>query len=65
MFNVHGFLNNRKVIDWHLPHIPNVGDTVRLNQDTYATVTEVIWCLDEPIDQDMKAQRVNIRMEKL
>lgn len=62
MFHVHGFLDNKKVIDWRMNEIPNVGDTMRFSGDRYATVTEIIWCMDEPISA---GQRVNIRCESI
>lgn len=45
-----------------LPCPPNVGDTLRFNESTFATVTEVVWCLDEPTTV---GQRINIRCEPL
>ncbi len=60
MFKVHGFLNEKRVINWHMEHIPRVGDTMRFYGDMYYKVTEVIWCMDEP---DTEGQRVNIRIE--
>ena len=61
MFKVHGFLDGKRVINWRMEHIPNVGDTVRFAGEKYAKVTEIIWCLDE---QSQEGQRVNIRIEK-
>ena len=60
MFKVHGFLDNKRIIDWRMANIPRIGDTVRLSGERYAKVTEVIWCLDE---DRFDEQRVNIRME--
>lgn len=59
MIKVHGFLDGKKIIDWRMHNIPRTGDTVRLVDERYAKVTEVIWCYDE----DDTGQRVNIRME--
>ena len=59
MIKVHGFLDGKKVISWLMHNIPRTGDTVRLDGDRYAKVTEVIWCDDE----DDTGQRVNLRME--
>jgi hypothetical protein len=36
---------------------PRVGDQIRLTEDRYYAVTQVVWCLDELSDQ---GQRVNI-----
>lgn len=64
MFKVHGYLDNKKVIDYRMEHLPRIGDTVRffdyLNGVTYGIVTEVIWCMDE---ESVEGQRVNIRIE--
>lgn len=60
MFKVHGYLDDKRVIDWRMEHIPRVGDTMRFNGERYAKVTEVIWCMDEPSPE---GQRVNIRAE--
>lgn len=62
MFKVHGYLDNKLVMNCSTPHIPSVGDTVRFNATSYGTVTEVIWCLDEP---DGYGQRVNLRIVSL
>ena len=34
-----------------------MGDTIRLHGDRYATVTKVVWCLDE---DDGRGTRVNL-----
>jgi hypothetical protein len=60
MFQVHGFLDNKKVIDWRMNEIPRVGDTMRFSGERYGKVTEIIWVMDEPIQA---GQRVNIRIE--
>ena len=62
MFHVHGYLDNKLVVNCHRENIPRTGDTVRIASDKYAEVTEVIWCFDEPAN---KGERVNIRMETI
>lgn len=61
MFNIHAYLDNKLVLNRQIPHIPNVGDTMRLSDTIYAKVTELIWCMDE---DDKFGVRVNIRMIK-
>jgi len=60
MFKVHGYLDEKRVINWRMEHLPRVGDTMRFAGEKYGKVTEVIWCMDEPSDE---GQRVNIRIE--
>lgn len=60
MFKVHGYLDNKRVINRQMEHIPNVGDTMRFDKEQYATVTEVVWCMDE---SSVEGQRINIRVE--
>ncbi len=60
MFKVHGYLDDKRVINWRMEHLPRTGDTVRFSGERYAKVTEVIWCMDEKSDE---GQRVNVRME--
>ena len=60
MFKVHGYLDDKLVISQRLEHLPRNGDTVRLDEDRYAIVTEVVWCMDEPSHE---GQRINLRME--
>lgn len=60
MYKVHGYLDNKRVINWRMPHLPRVGDTMRFSDEHYGTVTEVIWCMDESIEE---GQRVNLRIE--
>lgn len=66
MFKVRAFLMTepqpKLVIDWRMPHLPRVGDTVRLSGEQYAKVTEVVWCLDE---ESNEGQRVNLRLEPI
>lgn len=66
MYKVHGFLMEldgpKMVINRRMEHIPRIGDTVRLDENQYAKVTEVIWCLDEVANEET---RVNIRMDPL
>lgn len=61
-FKVHGYLNNKMVINWRLEHLPRKGDTVRLSGEIYGKVLEVIWCLDE---DSSGGQRVNLRMKTI
>ena len=42
----------------NMAQCPAVSDTLRLDDERYAIVTEVIWCIDE---SDLNCQRVNIR----
>ena len=58
MFRVHGFLDNKKVIDFHMEHLPRTGDTVRFYGEIYGKVTEIVWCIDEK----GTGTRVNMRM---
>jgi hypothetical protein len=62
MFKVHGFVDDELRIRRQMPSIPRAGDTMRLTEEKYATVTEVIWCMDEPSNE---GQRINLRMESL
>lgn len=62
MFKVHGFLDDKMVIRNRMEHLPRVGDTLRFADEQYATVTEVIWCMDEPAHE---GQRINLRIESL
>lgn len=59
MYKVHGYLDNKRVIYWRMEHLPRVGDTMRLTEERYGKVTEVIWCMDEP---SIEGQRVNLRI---
>lgn len=61
-YKVHGYCDDELVIDWQLQHIPRCGDTVRLNDSKYATVAEIIWCMDEDASG---GQRVNLRMKSI
>lgn len=65
MFKVHGYLDNEMVINWHMEHLPRIGDTMRFkgkNGDKYGKVTEVVWCMDE---ENSVGQRVNIGIESI
>lgn len=67
MYKVRGFLASlsapaKLVIDWRMPHLPRMGETVRISDEQYATVTEVVWCLDEDTSE---GQRVNIRLQQI
>jgi hypothetical protein len=59
MFKVHGFLDNKKVINWRMEHLPRIGDTFRFSNGKYAKVTEIVWCMDEA---DQGDTRVNMGM---
>ena len=59
-YKVHGYLDDKKVIDWRMEHLPRNGDTMRFSGERYAKVTEVIWCMDE---NTSAGQRVNLRMK--
>jgi|GEM_PF-2292666 hypothetical protein len=63
MYKVHGYLDNEMVINRRMEHLPRKGDTMRLKYygvEKYATVTEVIWCIDE---DSPEGQRINLRIE--
>lgn len=60
MFKVHAFVNNRKIIQRRMPHIPAKGDIVRVAKDDHCVVAEVVWCLDE---ESTEGQRVNLALE--
>jgi hypothetical protein len=59
MYKVHGYLDNERVINWRMEHLPRVGDTMRFEGERYGKVTEVVWCMDE---LSKEGQRVNIRI---
>ena len=59
---VHIFLDGNLRSCRIMQHIPQLHDTVRFSPDTYAKVTEVIFCLDE---EESVGQRVNIRTETI
>ncbi len=60
MYKVHGYLDEKRVINWCMEHLPRIGDTMRFEGERYGKVAEVIWCMDEPSNE---GQRVNIRIE--
>lgn len=60
MYKVHGYIGNKLIINYTMVHLPRKGDTLRLSEDRFATVTEVIWCLDE---KSPSWQRVNLRIK--
>lgn len=60
MYKVHGYLDEKRVINWRMEHLPRVGDTMRFSGERYGKVTEVIWCMDEESEE---GQRVNLRIE--
>jgi hypothetical protein len=61
-YKVHGYLDDKKVIDWRMEHLPRIGDTMRFRGERYGKVTEVIWCMDEDTSA---GQRVNLRIESI
>jgi hypothetical protein len=61
-YKVHGYVGDKKVINWRMAHLPRCGDTIRMTGERYSRVTEVIWCLDE---ESLEGQRVNLRMEAI
>ena len=61
-FRIHGFLNGERILNRHIAHLPRNGDTIRIDEDVYVKVTEVVWCLDE---DDSGGARVNLRLEDL
>ncbi len=62
MIRVHIFLDGEMAAIQQMAHLPRTGDTVRFADELFATVTEVIWCLDEDIKH---GERVNLRCESL
>jgi len=62
MYKIHSYLDGRGPMIRRIPHLPRVGDTVRLSSETYAEITEVVWCFDEA---EHEGQRVNLRLETL
>lgn len=60
MYKVHGYLDEKRAINWRMEHLPRVGDTMRFSGERYGKVTEVIWCMDEESEE---GQRVNLRIE--
>lgn len=62
MYSVHIFCDGKMVSRPVLSHLPSCGDTVRLADEKYAKVTEVIWCMDEPCPA---GQRINLRLESI
>jgi len=62
MYKVHGYLSGKRVINWRMQHLPRLGDEVRISDDKYGVVKQVVWCMDE---DDKEGQRVNLRIEKL
>lgn len=57
-YNVHVYLDYRRVIDRVIPHLPRVGDIMRFSKGQYGVVKEVTWCMDE--EAQSETQRVNI-----
>jgi hypothetical protein len=61
MFKVHGFLDDKQILNKYMDHLPRCGDTMRISGEKYGIVNEVVWAMDE--DDPIKAQRVNLRIE--
>jgi hypothetical protein len=62
MFNVHCYLDGKRIGGRLYQYVSRVGDTMRFEGDRYGEVTEVIWCMDEPT---VDGQRVNLRVESI
>jgi hypothetical protein len=62
MFNMHCYLDGKRIGGFLCQHVPRAGDTMRFGGDRYGKVTEVIWCMDEPT---IHGQRVNLRVESI
>lgn len=60
MISAHIFLDGDLRARLIMKAAPRTGETIRLAGDVYGTVTEIVWCLDEP---NIHGQRVNIRAE--
>ena len=60
MYKAHGFVDGEISLNRRIEHLPRLGDTIRLSEDSYGKVTEVIWCFDEDSDE---GQRVNLRIK--
>lgn len=56
----HIFLDNKRYSMRQLAHCPRLGDELRLADDKYVKVVQVVWCLDE---ESPLGQRVNIGTE--
>lgn len=71
MYDVKGFLVHKvsgydvvghtPIIDWRMEHIPRIGETIRIKEDEFYVVTNIVWCLDET---SFHGQRVNIEFSK-
>lgn len=64
MIKLHGYVDNKLKFQRRQHHCPRVGDTIRYysnSGESYAKVTEVIWCFDEATSEH---DRVNLRLEK-
>ena len=60
MFKIHGFMDDVKILNTRMEHLPRCGDTMRFSEERYGKVKEVIWYMDEP---DIDSQRINLRIE--
>lgn len=68
MIYAHTYLDGELLAKRMLSECPRVGDTVRhggTENESYATVTEVIWCFDEGVPgyTATECNRVNLRLE--
>ena len=62
MFNIHCYLDGKRVGGFLYQGVPRVGDTIRFSGERYGAVKEVIWCADEPATD---GQRINLRLESI
>lgn len=60
MISAHVYIGEKQH-RYFMAHAPRVGDTLRLSDEVFLRVTEVIWCLDESTSTEVS--RVNIRTE--
>lgn len=62
MYKLNIFFNGILLHRERMEHLPRTGETIRLSDVKYGTVTEVIWCFDEA---SKEGQRINLRVEEL
>jgi hypothetical protein len=69
VFRLHLYSNNKMLSTKTVKELPRLNDTIRINEDAFYKVTEVIWCYDEDDESpDMLpiwGQRVNLRLKRL
>lgn len=58
--NARIFINGKLLVRL-LTHVPRVGDEIRMGENSYHKVTQVIWCYDE----EGAHERVNIGTERV